>query len=82
MPTVLHINGYKFWFYEADIQEPAHIHVNKEGKEAKFWLNPIQEARAGRFKPYELREIKQIIENNHTFLLETWEREKSKHVNG
>ena len=51
MPVVLRVNGYKFFFYEADVaNEPPHVHVSKEGKEAKFWLNPIQVARAGRFK--------------------------------
>ncbi|MEW6242205.1 MAG: DUF4160 domain-containing protein [Chloroflexota bacterium] len=82
MPVVLRVNGYKFWFYEADMTEPPHLHVGKEGKEAKFWLNPIREARAGRFKPFELRQIKQIIEDNHAFLLTAWESEKSRHVNG
>ena len=82
MPVVLRVNGYKFWFYEADVNEPPHVHIVKEGKEAKFWLDPIREARAGRFKPVELRDIKRIIEDNHAFLLVAWESEKSKHVNG
>ena len=82
MPVVLRVNGYKFWFYEADLNEPPHVHVGREGKEAKFWLDPIREARAGRFKSFELNDIKRIIEDNHAFLLEAWESEKSKHVNG
>ena len=82
MPVVLRVNGFKFWFYEADVNEPPHVHIGKDGKEAKFWLSPIREARAGRFKSHELGEIKRIIEQNHAFLLEAWESEKSKHVNG
>ena len=82
MPVVLRVNGYKFWFYEADVNEPSHVHVGREGKEAKFWLDPIREAREGRFKPFELNDIKRIIEDNHAFLLEAWKSEKSKHVNG
>ena len=42
MPVVLRVNGYKFFFYEADVaNEPPHVHVSKEGNEAKFWLDPI-----------------------------------------
>lgn len=39
MPTVLRLEGYKFFFYsdEGDPREPAHIHVFKSGSEAKFW---------------------------------------------
>ena len=38
MPVVLRIKGYRFWFYEADLDEPPHIHVGKEDKEAKYWV--------------------------------------------
>lgn len=82
MPVVLRVSGYKFWFYEADVNEPPHVHVGKGGNETKFWLSPIREARAGRFKTHELNDIRQIIEENHAFLLAAWESEKSKHVNG
>jgi hypothetical protein len=81
MPTVLRIKGFKFWFYEADLDEPPHIHVAKAGKEGKFWLEPIDLARAGRFKPVELREIKRIIQDNHEFLINSWNTELSKRAN-
>ena len=41
MPVVLRIKGYRFWFYEADLDEPPHVHVGRQGSEAKYWLNPI-----------------------------------------
>ena len=50
MPVVLRVRGYKFWFYEADLGETPHVHVGKDGKEAKFWLNPVKVARAGSFR--------------------------------
>ncbi|MCI0553666.1 MAG: DUF4160 domain-containing protein [Anaerolineae bacterium] len=83
MPVVLRVNGYKFFFYEADVaNEPPHVHISKEGNEAKFWLNPIRPAREGRFRKSDLRDIEHIIEDNRNFLLEAWNKEKSKHVNG
>ncbi len=45
MPVVLRIKGYRFWFYQADLDEPPHIHIAKDGKEAKYWVNPISIAR-------------------------------------
>jgi len=81
MPVVLRVKGYKFWFYEADLDEPPHVHIGGEGKEAKFWLDPVKVARTGRFKPVELREIEHIINDNHDFLLSAWEREESKRAN-
>ena len=51
MPVVLRVNGYKFFFYEADVTtEPPHVHVVKAGKEGKFWLDPVRIAREGGFR--------------------------------
>ena len=80
---VLRVNGYKFFFYEADVaSEPPHVHITKEGNEAKYWINPVEVAREGRFRKNDLRDIERIINDNLEFLLNAWEKEKSKHVNG
>ena len=81
MPVVLRVHGYRFWFYMADIVEPPHVHVGKDGNEAKFWLGPIKVAYAGKFRSVDLREIKRIIEDNLDFLLKAWKEEQGKHVN-
>ncbi len=70
-------------FYEADVaNEPPHVHITKEGNEAKFWLKPVKVEREGKFGKTDLRDIERIIEDNHDFLLDAWEKEKGKHVNG
>lgn len=81
MPVVLRVKGYKFWFYEADLAEPPHVHVGRENRETKYWLKPIKLARAGRFKPAELRDIQRIIDNNLDFLLDAWAAEQGKRAN-
>jgi len=81
MPVVLRVKGYKFWFYEADLDEPPHVHIGKENREAKYWLKPIRTARSGRFKAVELREIERIIGKHHSFLLKAWAEEQSKRAN-
>jgi hypothetical protein len=83
MPVVLRVNGYKFYFFEADVaNEPPHVHVRKEENEAKFWLDPVKVAREGKFRKKDLHDIERIINDNLGFLLSVWEKEKSKHVNG
>lgn len=80
MPVVLRIKGYRFWFYEADLNEPPHVHVGKEGREAKYWIDPVAIARAGRFREQELAEIERILADCRADLLTAWQRERQKHV--
>jgi len=42
MPAVFRERGFRFFFYsdEGDPREPIHIHVHKDGAEAKFFLLP------------------------------------------
>ena len=61
MPVVLGVRGYKFWFYEADLDEPPHIYVRKEDKEAKYWLTPIALVKRGKFRNHEFNEIEKIL---------------------
>ena len=82
MPIILRVKGYRFWFYEADLDEPAHVHVGTEGHEAKYWLDPVRMARAGRFRPVDLREIERIIYDNLDFLLNAWQEEQNRRANG
>jgi len=42
MPTLWVEDGFRFFFYsnEGSPREPVHVHVEKGGAEAKFWLLP------------------------------------------
>ena len=79
MPVILRVKGYRFWFYEADLQEPPHVHVGKEGREAKFWVDPISLARTGRFREHELTEIERILVAFQNDILDAWRKETQKH---
>jgi hypothetical protein len=81
MPVILSVKGYKFWFYEADLDEPPHVHVGRENKQAKFWLDPVSVTRTGRYKLIELREIERIIRDNRDFLMGAWEKEQTRRAN-
>jgi hypothetical protein len=54
MPTVARINGFRFYFYSHEPNEPPHVHVDRAGASAKFWLDPVALARAVGYKPQEL----------------------------
>lgn len=81
MPVILRVKGYRFWFYEADLDEPPHVHVGKENKEAKYWLNPIVLTKSRRFGQHELNEIERILVEYRTDILEAWEKEQRKRAN-
>lgn len=36
MPTVLFVNGFRFFFYSNENNEPVHIHVLKEMQMEKY----------------------------------------------
>lgn len=40
MPTILSLEGFRFFFYSNENNEPAHIHVKKGDAEGKIWLEP------------------------------------------
>jgi hypothetical protein len=81
MPVVLRVKGYRFWFYELDLNEPPHVHVGKAGMEAKYWLNPVSVARVRGFRQHELNEIERIIIAHRDDLLEAWAVEVKKRDN-
>ena len=72
MPTVLRINGYQFYFYAEEGDEPPHIHVAKAGSDAKFWLSPVRLSVNHGFKAHDLKEIAEIAEENEAHILEKW----------
>ncbi len=40
MPTLLTINGIRFFFYSNENKEPIHVFVTKGGASGKVWLEP------------------------------------------
>ncbi len=72
MPTVLKGGGYRFFFYAGDRDEPLHIHVERDDKIAKFWLDPIRLQSSGGFNRIEISKMHKIIKEHHSQLLEAW----------
>lgn len=72
MPTILRTGSFRFFFYSNENNEPAHIHIQRDRKLAKFWLNPVALAGSTRFSPKELRELESLVAENKEQFLEAW----------
>jgi hypothetical protein len=72
MPTVLRVDGYRFFFVSLDRSEPPHIHVKRERKVAKVWLDPVVMERTGGFSRVEINKIMRLVQEHREHLLEKW----------
>jgi Domain of unknown function (DUF4160) len=73
VPTVLRVDGYRFFFYSNEGNEPPHIHVQKAEKYAKFWLVPtVQVAESIGYNSKELQRVLDIIMEYLDLLREAW----------
>jgi hypothetical protein len=71
-PTVLRSGPYRFFFFSSDRPEPAHVHVARERKVAKFWLDPVAVASDGGFPQNELNKIAALVREHRAALLQAW----------
>ena len=72
MPTVLRVGPYRFFFYAGDWDEPPHVHIEREDKVAKFWLDPIRLQESGGFSRPEMGRIQKLVSAHQGSLREAW----------
>lgn len=72
MPTALRIGPYRLFFVSLDRDEPPHVHVRRENRVAKFWLDPVVLQQAGGYNRSELNTIATLIDEHRNTLLEKW----------
>ncbi len=72
MPTILRVEGYRFYFYSHEPNEPPHVHVDKAGASLKAWLEPVECARHAGFRPREIGAVLELVRQNRETLLEAW----------
>jgi Domain of unknown function (DUF4160) len=73
MPTVLKLGAYRFFFYANERNEPAHVHVERAGEKAKFWLDPVRLQHSGGFKRVEIGRIQKLVVDNREYLNRSWD---------
>ena len=73
MPVALREGPCRFFFYSGDRDEPRHVHVMRDNRVAKFWLDPVRIDRSGGLRRSEIRQVQRIIQENQNALLEAWD---------
>ncbi|MEW6348606.1 MAG: DUF4160 domain-containing protein [Thermodesulfobacteriota bacterium] len=65
LPTVRSIPGpCRLLFYSFDCNEPPHVHVQRENRVCKFWLDPLTLAANHGVSPRELKDIVRVVRMN------------------
>ena len=68
-------DGFRFFFYsnEGAPREPVHMHVEKSGAEARFWVRPeVRVAYNDGFDARTLRRLMELAEKNRARIESAW----------
>ena len=71
MPTIFIFFGFRFMFYSND-HEPIHVHVIKDGNEAKYNVSPLIQIYNHGFKKHDIALIESIISENEAVIMDRW----------
>ncbi|WP_165366257.1 DUF4160 domain-containing protein [Brumimicrobium glaciale] len=66
------MNGYRFYFYSNENGEPVHIHILKAEGNAKYWLNPLEEAYSYGFTLQQRKDILKLLSKHKETLIKAW----------
>ena len=72
MPTLLIWHGYRFRFYALDRDEPPHVHVVKDGKSLKVWLQNLEVARNQGYNDKEIARVLAVIAERQDDWIGAW----------
>lgn len=72
MPTILRLDGDRFYFDSGEGSEPPHVHVEFGDKLAKYWLEPVELASSKRFRSHELGPLRDIVLVHRQTFLRAW----------
>lgn len=67
----IYIFGFRFMFYSND-HEPIHVHVIKDGNEAKYNVSPLTQIYNHGFKKHDIALIESIISENEAVIIDRW----------
>jgi len=63
------------------LDEPIHVHIEKYGYTAKFWVNPIGRSVDGGFSKRDLHRIAQIIAARQQEIVDKWQQMEERRYN-
>ena len=71
MPTVLRVDGFRFFFY-SDEHRPEHIHVEKGEAYARIVLETLEVTDTYQISCRELKKVRALVRQHRKELLEAW----------
>ena len=78
MPTILLINGWRFFFYSDERKEPMHVHCKKAEKICKFWLDEknfdIDEAFTANMNATDINFVRRSIFAHFDYIAAQWKK--------
>lgn len=72
MPTIHRQDGFRFYFFSHEPNEPPHVHIDKGEATIKVWLDSLAVAKSRGFRTYEIRGIILMVEMHRSMMLEAW----------
>lgn len=72
MPTRLRLNGFRFYFFSHEPNEPPHVHVDRGEATIKVWLEPVEVAKRRGFRAHEIGGILTMVAEHQAAFLEAW----------
>jgi hypothetical protein len=72
MPTVMRVDGFRFYFFSHEPNEPPHIHIDKGEATIKIWLDNVDVAKSRGFRAHEISGILAMTAKHQALLLEKW----------
>jgi len=72
LPTLLRVEGFRFYFFSNEGNEPPHVHVSKGDGVAKVWLATAAVAYSEGLHAGALRRIRELVFANRAMFLNRW----------
>jgi hypothetical protein len=72
VPTIERVGPFRVFFYSGDLDEPPHIHVERDDCLAKFWLDPVRRAWCY-CKAVDCAKMEKIVGQNAAAYAAVWE---------
>ncbi|MFZ4681951.1 MAG: DUF4160 domain-containing protein [Terrimicrobiaceae bacterium] len=71
---------YRVGFFSFDLSERRHVHVRRERKECKIWIEPtIELAWNAGFAPHEMNDILRLVCDHLPLIKQTYESASENH---
>ncbi|CAA6826770.1 MAG: Unknown protein [uncultured Sulfurovum sp.] len=72
MPTVLRINGYRFFFFSNE-HMPEHIHIEKADSYVRIVLDTLEVTDSYKVSSKEIHKLVKLVEENSELLKGAWD---------